>query len=147
MLSVLKELEKGLVVESQEAMQNMASSLVKTLPHECAITLSGDLGAGKTVFVKGLARGLSITQPITSPSYNIYYTYYGDRQLIHIDAYRLKHAEDLQALMLEDFIEPPYCIVIEWPEKTSLDWVPTRHVFRLHLAIVDEHTRKVTLIP
>lgn len=144
--SILEELKAGLVLKSSDAMLEMAESLIGALPLDCALTLSGDLGAGKTVFVKGLAKGLSIDQPITSPSYNIYYTYEGDRQLLHIDAYRLKKPEDVEALLLEDFIESPYCIVVEWPEKVSLEWLPTDNIFHLHFDIIDQNTRKVRLV-
>ncbi|MDR3144399.1 MAG: tRNA (adenosine(37)-N6)-threonylcarbamoyltransferase complex ATPase subunit type 1 TsaE [Puniceicoccales bacterium] len=82
-----------------------------------SVALIGDIGSGKTTFVKGLARGFATAECASSPSFNILNLYRGNVTLLHVDAYRLdgsrKSALDL---MLDDFLEPPYCLVVEWPE-------------------------------
>jgi len=101
----------------------LASDYARQLPPDCTLALSGDLGAGKSTFVRGLARGWGIEQPITSPSYNLFYTYQGQRQLIHVDAYRLENPDQAESLLIEDLLEPPFCLAVEWPEKIEA-WLP-----------------------
>jgi len=83
------------------------------------IGLSGDLGAGKTVFTKGLAAGLNIKQTVTSPTFVIMKIYGGKKiKLVHIDAYRLESERDLEAIgAAEYFGGKNTVVVIEWAEK------------------------------
>lgn len=103
--------------KSPEAMQAAARDFAKTLPPNSVLALHGDLGAGKTTFVGGLAQAWAITDPITSPTYAILNVHEGSRRLIHMDAYRLKSPEEVESLGLEELLVPPYCWVIEWPER------------------------------
>jgi tRNA threonylcarbamoyladenosine biosynthesis protein TsaE len=77
------------------------------------IALHGDLGVGKTTFVKGIARALEIGETLTSPTFNILAQYSGTMHLIHIDAYRLEGGEYLGIL---DYAQHPFVIVVEWAE-------------------------------
>ncbi len=85
------------------------------------ITLEGELGAGKTTFVKGFARELGLKHTITSPTFLIvrHYTLRGDLEhLFHIDAYRLKNAKETRALHLKNILSMPRSVtLIEWPER------------------------------
>ena len=95
---------------------NLASEVAKCLPVDSSLALIGDLGSGKTTFVKGLARGFGVTQVVNSPSFNIFNIYYGEVTLLHVDAYRLdgtKSATD--GLMIDDFLISPYSLAVEWP--------------------------------
>ena len=85
------------------------------------IGLSGELGAGKTQLVKGLARGLGITEPILSPSFVLVHEYRTGRlPLFHLDLYRLNGAEQIIAAGLEEYLYRPKGItVIEWIERWS----------------------------
>lgn len=84
--------------------------------------LSGDLGAGKTQFVKGLARGLGITARIHSPTFSLINVYEGGRlTLHHIDVYRLENIEQILAAGLEEYLHPAGVTVIEWAER----WFPS----------------------
>lgn len=104
---------------------DLAREIAAALPPDAVLTLSGDLGAGKTTFVKGLATAWGITRTVTSPTYNIFTLYESPaRQLAHMDAYRLAGPEAVDALMLEEFLRSPYCLVIEWPEKIA-GWLPS----------------------
>src|SRR5882672_8561957 len=79
------------------------------------IGLSGDLGAGKTQLVKGLARGLEITQRVHSPTFALVNIYTGGRlPLFHLDLYRLETREQILAAELEEFLSPDGVTVIEW---------------------------------
>jgi tRNA threonylcarbamoyladenosine biosynthesis protein TsaE len=82
------------------------------------IGLSGDLGAGKTQFVKGLARGLGISARVQSPSYVLVNIYTGGRlTLFHLDLYRLDTSEQATAAGLEEYLQPAGVTVIEWAER------------------------------
>jgi ATPase, YjeE family len=80
--------------------------------------LSGDLGAGKTQLVKGLARGLAITQRVHSPTFALVNIYAGGRlTLFHLDLYRLETREQILAAGLEEYLTPDGVTVIEWAER------------------------------
>ena len=82
------------------------------------IGLSGDLGAGKTQFVKGLARGMGISARVQSPSYVLVNIYTGGRlTLFHLDLYRLDTPEQVTAAGLEEYLQPEGVTVIEWVER------------------------------
>lgn len=123
------------VCESADATRRAARELAKLLPADCTLALHGGLGAGKTTFVGGLAEAFGVAEPVTSPSYNIYAIYAGrERQLIHMDAYRIPSPEAAESLMLEEFMRSPWCWVVEWPEKIG-DALPP-DAFHLDFEIV-----------
>jgi len=115
---VLDQLRSGVSTESEEQTLEIARALAEIFPVNHVLALEGDLGAGKTTFLKGLARTWGIDQPILSPTYNLYFTYSGPhRNLLHLDAYRLNSDAEAESLLIEDFLEPPWCMAIEWPSK------------------------------
>jgi tRNA threonylcarbamoyladenosine biosynthesis protein TsaE len=86
------------------------------------IALSGELGAGKTQLVKGIARGLGITACVHSPTFTLVNEYGGGRlRLFHLDLYRLETPEQIAAAGLEEFLRSDGVTVIEWAEKMSND--------------------------
>lgn len=114
------------------------------------LALSGDLGAGKTAFVKALAKRLGITEHITSPTFVIMKAYNlqptahsGFEKLIHIDAYRMNGGHELSVLGWEELLnDPKNLIALEWPELVH-EVVPETAI-QLTFAHVDETTRKIT---
>ena len=103
------------ITHSKEETMELAERLVSLLPNGITLTFTGDLGAGKTTFVRGLAKGLNIKEVVQSPTFNIMKIYLkGDRPLIHIDAYRL--ADINSDIGLDEYIGYETGItVIEWP--------------------------------
>ena len=116
-----------IVTHSKEETMLYAESLVNKLPSGITLTFTGDLGAGKTTFVRGLAKGLKISEVVQSPTFNIMKIYLkGQRPLIHIDAYRL--ADIHQDIGLDEYIGYETGItVIEWPEFIS-NLIPNNHI-------------------
>ena len=117
MSELKKKLIDGICSRSAVETELLAARIGAILPVDTVLALHGDLGAGKTTFVRGLARAWGIQEAVTSPTFNLYTIYKGDRQLIHLDAYRLGSSGDLDTLMIEDFLQPPWCFAVEWPER------------------------------
>ena len=112
------------------------------------LALRGDLGAGKTQFVKGLARGLGVSSRVHSPTFTLVNEYAGGRlPLFHLDLYRLETAEQVLSAGIEEFLEPDGVAVIEWAERLAGLAAglgrPGRWV-EVNLEIVSESERKIT---
>ncbi len=92
----------------------------RTVARGCVIALHGDLGAGKTQWVKGLARGLGITARVHSPTFTLVNVYPGGRlSLFHLDLYRLETPDQIHEAGLEEYLTPDGVTVIEWAERND----------------------------
>ncbi|MDR2863710.1 MAG: tRNA (adenosine(37)-N6)-threonylcarbamoyltransferase complex ATPase subunit type 1 TsaE [Puniceicoccales bacterium] len=108
----------GITSRSIEETAALAAALTALLPENTALALHGDLGSGKTTFVRGMARALGLKEPITSPTFALFFIYETKvRQLVHMDAYRLQSPADADTLVLWDLLRSPWTLVVEWPEK------------------------------
>src|SRR5947207_9211067 len=108
------------MITSHSAAETMdiGRQLAATLKPGDVLALTGDLGAGKTCLVKGIALGLGIAQDVTSPTFTIIHEYRGGRlPLYHVDLYRLDSARQTVAIGIEDYLHPDGVTVIEWAEK------------------------------
>ena len=109
------------------------------------VTLSGDLGAGKTAFVKGAAKALGVTEHVTSPTFVIMkiYPLGGDfKRLVHIDAYRLKGEHHLRVLGWDDLCaDPANLIFVEWPEQAP-GAIPS-HAIKVMLRYTGDDEREI----
>ncbi len=130
-MNIFYELRGGVSTESAEATRALGARLAAALPPDVTLALHGDLGVGKTTLVQGLARGLGIAGAVTSPTFNILHLYRGTCTLVHLDAYRLDNARQLDELMLDDFLVSPYCVAVEWPDRIAT-WLPAD---ALHLSL------------
>lgn len=111
-------MEKTFVSTSPEETEAIASDLANNADAGSIYTLSGDLGAGKTVFAKGFAKGLGISSPVTSPTFTIVNEYREGRlPFFHFDVYRLGEAEELYDTGFEDYISRGGICLIEWAER------------------------------
>lgn len=157
-MSIFAELRAGVVTTSAEETRRLGARLAAALAPDVILALHGDLGVGKTTFVQGLARGFGITDPVTSPTFNILHLYRrtagpgqshraaGRRDsptLVHLDAYRLENAHHVSELMLEDFLVSPYCLAVEWPDRIAA-WLPA-DALHLDLAIEAPGRHRVML--
>ncbi len=141
--SIYDKLRTGVTTASAAETQAFAAELAAALPPDATLALHGNLGVGKTTFVQGLARGFGITEPVTSPTFNIYTLHRGLRTLVHLDAYRLETAKEIDDLLLEDFLVTPYCLAIEWPEKIA-SWIPPT-ALHLELGITPDERHTLRL--
>jgi len=110
-------MKKIINCKTAEDTMNLGETLAKQLEKGMTITLSGDLGAGKTHFTKGIGKGLNISKKITSPTFTILKIYNGDLPLYHFDAYRLEGVN--QELGFDEYLDYDGITVIEWPEFMS----------------------------
>ena len=115
-----------------------------TLSMPLLVTLSGDLGAGKTTFVAGLLEGLGHAGATRSPTYTLVEPYRLDeRDVYHCDLYRLRHPDELEDLGWRDLHRPGAVLLVEWPEKADGRLGPPDVVVELHYA--DAASRDVVL--
>ena len=139
MSSLLTELNKGIQTSSAEETIVIGEQLAKELAADASLALYGDLGVGKTTLVKGIAQGLGITKNITSPTFNLFSIYQGEKQLVHLDAYRLSQEQSIDNLMIEDFLRSPYLCVIEWPD--NVPELIDKNTLKLELSIESTTTQ------
>lgn len=102
---------------SPQETRKIAKEIAKDLKAGDILTLNGDLGAGKTVFSKGIAEGLGVTEEVTSPTFIIMQTYYGGRlPLYHFDVYRLEDPDELLETGAEEYLFGDGVSIIEWAQ-------------------------------
>lgn len=136
------------VSHSEKQTDQIAQNLVKILQGGEVIALSGDLGTGKTTFVKGVAKAFGIARDITSPTFAILKEYpvnFGRiKKMVHVDAYRLAGAKDAEAIGLPEFFDNQNAVtLIEWPE--NIETLLPQRMKILKFEYIDEKTRKITI--
>ncbi len=129
------------ISKSFEETIKLGEDYAKTLEKGDIVLLGGDLGAGKTAFTKGIAKGLGIDKEILSPTYAYMNDYSGI--LYHYDCYRLTSGEDAEALGLTDYFYQDGICVIEWSE--NIKSVLPKNVKRVTIEKISENERKIIL--
>ncbi|MBT8493315.1 MAG: tRNA (adenosine(37)-N6)-threonylcarbamoyltransferase complex ATPase subunit type 1 TsaE [Deltaproteobacteria bacterium] len=128
-------------LDSPEATARCAAVLGQLAIEGTAIGLIGDLGAGKTQFVQGLAKGLDAGDRVTSPTFTLINEYRGGRiPLIHADLYRIEADPELDQLGLFEALDDPVVVVIEWAERFKV--LPTDHL-RIELEHTGDTSRRL----
>jgi len=107
-----------IVTSSPEETQELGKKIAVLLRPGDVITLTGDLGAGKTCFTQGLGQGLKIKRNITSPTFNLIKEYQGTYPLYHFDLYRIEE-EEMAELGYEDYFYGEGITIVEWPQKAG----------------------------
>ncbi len=107
------------ITNSELETEQLGERLAKAVSGGAVIAMYGDLGAGKTAFVRGMARGMGLTCRVSSPTFTIVNEYLGERELIHFDMYRLSGAEELFDIGWEDYISRGAVCVVEWSENVQ----------------------------
>lgn len=130
-----------------EETEKVAADLISNLSGSKVLALSGNLGAGKTVFVKGLAKALGIKERVNSPTFVLLKVYNTEhpqiKRLIHVDCYRLEGQEDLEDIGLSEFLDDPSnLVVIEWADRINNLPANTIHI---EINYLSEDKRKILI--
>jgi tRNA threonylcarbamoyladenosine biosynthesis protein TsaE len=112
---------------SPEETRIVGASLAPTLLPGDVVSLSGDLGAGKTAFVQGLAAALGVQRQVTSPTFTIVHEYTGRYPVVHLDVYRLNSFQEVLDLGFEEYMDGGSVVLIEWGEAIA-PLLPPRHL-------------------
>jgi tRNA threonylcarbamoyladenosine biosynthesis protein TsaE len=130
--------------DGPDATERAGAALAPRLSPGDVVLVSGDLGAGKTTFVRGALRALGVTGPITSPTFVVGHRY---GNLSHLDLYRLAGFGGEDPGILDDYFAPDAIAFVEWPEQAA-DAIPAERVkFRVRLAHAGEDDRTIEVEP
>ena len=131
------------LTNSPEETEAVGAGLAQKLNSGAVIAYRGDLGAGKTAFTRGLARGLGYTGLVTSPTYTIVQEYLGGRlPLFHFDMYRLSSSDDLWDIGWEDYLDRGGICAVEWSENVE---DAMEHAVFVTIEKTGEQSRKITV--
>jgi tRNA threonylcarbamoyladenosine biosynthesis protein TsaE len=143
-MNISDRLRQGVLTGSAEETRALAAEWAASLPVDATVALHGDLGVGKTTWVQGMAMGLGVSEPVTSPTFTLYTLHRGRTTLLaHLDAYRLGSEREAEDLLLHEFLVSPWCLAIEWPERIP-GWIPG-NAWHVDLAICEGERHKVRL--
>ncbi len=135
--------ERVVVTASAEETEAEGERLAAALGPSDVVALTGELGAGKTCFVQGLARALGVTRPVTSPTFVMVNEYRGRLPVHHVDAYRTASLTELLDLGLPELFDDGGVTVIEWADKVG-PLLPARTI-RVHLDGVGDEPRRISI--
>ncbi len=107
------------------------------------IALYGGLGAGKTCFTQGVARGVGIKQKVTSPTYSLIQEYPGRYLLVHVDCYRLSGEDDAVDIGLVEILNQSAIVLVEWPER--IQRLLPGSCLEIQMEVVNETTRSISI--
>ena len=131
------------ITHSPEETEKIGEALAKNLQPGTILAYRGDLGAGKTAFTRGLARGLGCKETVTSPTYTIVNEYLGGRlPLFHFDMYRLASSDDLWDIGWEDYLEREGVCAVEWSENVA---DAMENAVTVTIEKLGETTRRITI--
>ena len=131
------------ITGSPEETEAVGAALGRVLTPGSVVAYRGDLGAGKTAFTRGLARGLGCTDTVTSPTYTIVNEYLSGRiPLFHFDMYRLRSSDDLWDIGWEDYLERGGVCAVEWSENVA---DAMENAVTVNLEKLGENTRRITI--
>ena len=131
------------ISESELETERIGESFAKDLPGGTVVAMYGDLGAGKTAFVRGMARGMGLDCRVSSPTFTIVNEYLGERELIHFDMYRLSDADELFDIGWEDYLSRGAVCAVEWSEKVEDAFFGDETVVRIEK--LDDTRRRISI--
>lgn len=134
------------ITECVEETSRIGEKLGKQLKMGNIICLSGDLGAGKTAFTKGVAKGLGVEDYVTSPTYTIINEYEGILPLYHFDVYRLNDVEEMYELGYEEYFFGDGVVVLEWADIVK-EIIPKERLWITILNTKGDNTREIIMEP
>ncbi len=133
---------------SADETRALAAAISEHLQPGDVVVLAGDLGAGKTTFAQGLARGLGVDGPVTSPTFTLVQQYSGRLPVAHVDVYRLERIQELHDLGFEELVDGDGVTIIEWGDAAAQVLPADRVVVQIEaLELELEDERRVTVAP
>ena len=138
--------KKEFITSSEEETENIGKTLAMSLSKGDSVLLRGNLGAGKTVFSRGFARGLGITEPVSSPTYTIVQEYElpNGGRLYHLDLYRISGVNAALAFGVDEFLDDPQGIsLIEWPDR--IDGILPENAICVEIEHLSDSERRLTI--
>jgi len=134
-------LQRVVLIKTEQEMIEFGKLIGKKLSENSVVTLSGDLGAGKTTLTKGIGQALKVTTIINSPTYTILKIHQGVMPLYHMDVYRIN--KDSGDDDLEEFFEMGGVTVIEWAE--NIEYLLPEELLKIHIKIIENGERILTI--
>ena len=131
------------ISHSQLETEEVGRKLAEKLPGGSVVAMYGDLGAGKTSFVRGMAKGMGLSCRVSSPTFTIVNEYLGERELIHFDMYRLSSADELFDIGWEDYLSRGAVCAVEWSENVQDAFFGDEVVVRIEK--LNDTDRKITI--
>ena len=131
------------ISHSQLETEEVGRKLAEKLPGGSVVAMYGDLGAGKTAFVRGMAKGMGLSCRVSSPTFTIVNEYLGERELIHFDMYRLSSADELLDIGWDDYLSRGAVCAVEWSENVQDAFFGDEVVVRIEK--LSETDRKITI--
>ncbi|MEE8404665.1 MAG: tRNA (adenosine(37)-N6)-threonylcarbamoyltransferase complex ATPase subunit type 1 TsaE [candidate division Zixibacteria bacterium] len=136
----------NIVSHSETETFALGEKMAAMFPDGSLVVLSGELGAGKTVFVKGLAKGMGLEKDsATSPTFNMVHEYRGERELYHFDLYRLRDTSELVEIGWDDYLERQGVAVVEWGEKAGALLPQKYYLVEINSLNDDENEREINV--
>ena len=131
------------ISRSPEETEQIGQQTAALLHPGDVLALSGDLGAGKTAFVRGMARAIAPKAYVQSPTYTIVNEYKSDVSLFHFDMYRISDEDDLYSAGFDDYFSRNGIFAVEWSENIPFA-IPDKH-YKVTIEKLDEEKRKITI--
>jgi len=131
------------ISRSESETITIAQHFARSLAKGSVVALYGELGAGKTVFARGVAGYLEVIQQVTSPTFTLINEYCGTIPLYHMDLYRLNSLPEIEEIGAEDYFYGDGICLIEWAEK--LEGLLPEHAITINLKQIDENRREINI--
>ena len=137
-------MDKKYISKSFLETEKIGIEFAKELQQGDVVLLYGDLGAGKTTFIKGILKGLDFSGAVTSPTFSLINEYEANIPVIHIDCYREKNLQRWINLGIEDYFNGSNIVIVEWPEILS-DIIPDKAI-KIRINHIEESIREFILL-
>ena len=134
---------QSFITNSEAETEKVGEKFSSSLPGGTVVAMYGDLGAGKTAFVRGMARGMGLDCRVSSPTFTIVNEYLGKRELIHFDMYRLRSSDELFDIGWEDYLARGAVCAVEWSENVEDAFFGDEITVRIEK--LSENERKITI--
>jgi len=132
-----------ILTRAPDETRKAGAALAELLVPGDVVSLTGDLGAGKTAFVQGAARALGVDDPVASPTFVLVREYRGDLPVYHLDVYRLDRVQEVLDLGFEDYLDPSGVVFIEWGDAVEV-LLPDEHL-RVEITVRGDEARRLAV--